>query len=122
MRELNLEFNDSQFDFVGVFPGKEFSAEEMSRFMIRYELEFPALMDPEFKLTEALNATTTPEVVIIENDGGKLYQGAIDNWAIDLAKKRSRVTEFYLQDAFLAIKNGSAIDPEYVKPVGCFIQ
>lgn len=116
------KFNDDGIAFYGIVSGEYYSESDIKGFLLRYKLDLPILLDPEFKLAEYYGATTTPEVVLIGEGGEGLYQGAIDNWAISLGQKRLTITEHYLEDALSAHLQGEEINPKKTKAVGCFIE
>ncbi len=113
--------NESLF-VVGVVSGNYHSDQELETYIRDFEIGFPVILDPNFKLAKHFEATTTPEAVLVDSLGRKQYQGAIDNWAIDLGRKRLQATEFYLNDAISAYIEGIEIELEYIKPVGCYIE
>ncbi|HKL40591.1 MAG TPA: redoxin domain-containing protein [Cryomorphaceae bacterium] len=115
-------FKNENIAFYGVVSGEYYSESDIKGFLIRYKLDLPILLDPKFKLAGYYEATTTPEVVLIGEDGEELYQGAIDNWAISLGQKRLTITEHYLEDALSAHLQGKEINPKKTKAVGCFIE
>ncbi len=122
MKRFTKKYQEEGIKFYGIFPGKEYSPREIKKYLIRYELGFEVFMDPVFALTELLEATITPEVFVLNGEGEVLYQGAFDNWAIDLGTKRNNITEHYLRDALDNALAGMIIDPKKTEPVGCFIQ
>ena len=108
--------------FVGVVGGTYFKPEEINRYKVLHDLDFPILMDPELKLARRLEATITPEVVVLDSNYKQVYSGAIDNWAISLGRQRRVITEHYLSDAIIAVLAGRPVSPDKTKAVGCFIQ
>jgi len=120
--EIIQEFDTKNIGFYGVLSGNYFSRNQMSNFLKKYNLDLPIIVDPEFRLATYFEATVTPEVVLVNNLGDALYKGAIDNWAISLGQKRIKTTEFYLTNALNASIAGTAINPSYTKPVGCYIE
>ncbi len=107
---------------VGVVSGNYHSEKELETYVRDYEIDFPVILDPEFSLANHFEATTTPEALLVDSLGEKQYQGAIDNWAIDLGRKRLKATEWYLNDAIALYLNGKEIETKYTKPVGCYIE
>lgn len=109
--------------FMGVVGGTYYPKNEIMRYLRKYDLmTLPVLLDPEFKLVEALGARITPEVVYTARGGSTVYQGAIDDWAIDLGQKRLEVSRDYLHDAIKAHQARLPVDPNKTKAVGCFIE
>ncbi len=122
INKLMEQHRSDSLRFVGVVSGTFYPEEQISRFLVKYNLELPVLLDPEFKLAKALNAEITPEVFYTAPGGEVLYRGAIDDWAISLGQKRINVQNDYLHDAIVAQQNRSSIDPKKTKAVGCFIE
>jgi len=78
LAELAAEFDEQGIRFVGVIC--EFDEpEEITRYRDEYAIHFPFVTDREFRLAEALDATTTPEVVLVDASGRTRYQGRIDD-------------------------------------------
>jgi hypothetical protein len=50
-----------------------------------------------------------------------IYSGKIDNWFEDIGKRRTIITEFYLQDALNSVIRHREPAIKETKPVGCFI-
>lgn len=121
MRELQAKFEPLGIEFLYLFPGKYYSNETIERYLTKYGLTAPALLDPDFALTHALGATITPEVFVLSRSNLVVYSGKIDNWFEDFGKKRTVVTEHYLSNALEATINGSLVAIPKTKALGCFI-
>ncbi len=121
IKELIDEHASDSLRFVGVVGGTYYPKLEIKHFLRKYELDMPVLLDPEFKLVDALDATITPEVFFIEGEN-IIYQGAIDDWAISLGQKKLKVQNDYLHDAIVAHQSRMPVDPKKTKAVGCFIE
>ncbi len=121
LNQLFQKFKDRRVVFYGVFPGKYYSKKKINRFVKKYDLKFNIVLDPDYGLTKKYNATVTPEAVFIGSNGLKLYSGKIDNWAYELGKKRTVITEHYLEDSIDSYLNGKEIKIKITEPVGCFI-
>ena len=122
---INTIFEDEaneKFTFYGVFPGEYYTKDQIRKYKIKYGLELRLLLDPDYKLTNALDAEVTPEVVVINVNDKIVYQGAIDNWMLSLGKKRSLISEKYLLDALEAVNQGKEPQIKRTKAVGCYIE
>ncbi|MBL7812164.1 MAG: hypothetical protein JNL57_08070 [Bacteroidetes bacterium] len=73
-------------------------------------------------LHEIFKATVTPEVIVIAENGLVEYKGAIDNWAYDIGKHRTKATAFYLTDALQSLRKGEKPKVRETKAIGCFIE
>jgi len=81
----------------------------------------PVLMDTDFSLTNKMNVTKTPEVVVMEQSLGHFvvkYRGAID----DNPQLAEEVKEKYLEKAIIAALEKKNVEVSYQKPVGCMIR
>ena len=119
---LQAQYLSEGVQFFAVIPGALFSSEEINDFLQRYQLDVPVLLDPDKYLCDVLGATITPEAFLTDPAGQTLYSGAIDNWAVDLGKKREVVTEFYLRDAIDAILQKQPVPISKTTAVGCYIE
>ena len=121
-RTLAEEYQAKGIRFIGVFPGEFFSALQIRKYCSRFRLEFPMVLDPEYALTRALGANTTPEALLLDENGRMVYQGGIDNWAYEVGQKRLEPTEHYLRDALAAFEAGQKPPVARTRPVGCLIE
>ena len=112
------------FEFYGIFPNQSLSNKKTREdFGRKYELTFPLVGDSMQKLTTQFNAEITPEVVVWDNEKQIIiYRGKIDNSFEAIGKRRTIVTEHYLQKAFENWLNGKSELNKNTEPVGCFIQ
>lgn len=102
-------------DFLIILP-KDFNKKDAKKFNKKYKQKFNFQFDKQNQLVQKYKAQITPEVFYIMNDSIK-YSGAIDNWYIDIGKRRSIITENYLLDAI----NLMSYKYQKIKAVGCFI-
>jgi peroxiredoxin len=107
--------------FYGVFPNKSDSPETIHRFAEKYKLPFSLIPDHQHQLTDSLQATVTPEVILLTQNGKVLYAGQIDNRMQSLGVKRKVVTQHYLQDAIAEAVAGQEITIKKTKGIGCRI-
>jgi peroxiredoxin len=121
-RTLAEAYQTRGIRFVGLFPGEYFSELQIKKYCSRFRLEFPMVLDPDYALTRALGANTTPEALLLNERGQLVYQGGIDNWAYEVGQKRLEPTEHYLRDALEAFKSGQKPPVARTKPVGCLIE
>lgn len=110
-------------EFKGIFPNAVISnAASMDSFARVHELPFSVQLDEGQKLTRELQATITPEVILLNHINGRiLYRGKIDNMYERVGKKRQVVTQFYLEEALKSALNSENIEIKSTEPVGCFI-
>ncbi len=79
---------------------------------------FPYVLDEGAQLADAFGATRTPDVFLFNADMELVYRGAID----DNARDAEAVEERYLFDAMTAMVNGTEIEPQVTKSIGCTIK
>lgn len=124
-KTINDLYNDDAFedtDYAVVIPGVYYSDSLLNAFVETYQLELPIILDREKVLTDLLQASVTPEVVLLDSNNHTMYSGKIDNWAMALGVKKNQVTETYFVDALNAYYNNEEIAIKRTKPVGCFIE
>ncbi len=119
LNELSAKYQ-SQIRFIGIFPGNSYSREEILAFASKYQLQIPIFSDPDFSATKALDVTITPTAVFVKHSR-LLYFGAIDNWASDLGKKRTLITERYLADAIDQSLSHQIVTVARTEPIGCVL-
>lgn len=81
----------------------------------------PAAIDADASLAARVNASVTPETVMIDRAGAIRYRGRIDNFYVAFGKSRQVVTVHDLRDALDAVLAGKSVATRATDPVGCFI-
>jgi thiol-disulfide isomerase/thioredoxin len=122
LRQLQQQFASHSIRFYGVVPDKGFTNQQVNAYRKTYQVYMPMLRDDEQKLTRMLGATVTPEVFVLNPSGQIIYSGRIDNWAYELGKKRSVITEHDLRDALQAMVKNVPVSHKRTKAIGCFIE
>lgn len=122
LKELHKEFAGKQFTFTGIFPNSTSTPETIAEFKKKHELPFELKSDPEQKITAALKASVTPEVVVQQTKTGAIvYKGRIDDAYFRVGKRRAKVTEPDLKNALTQIRNNQPISKPETDAVGCYI-
>lgn len=109
-------------NIICIIPSKNYLEKEISKYVQKYKLDYPILLDKNNVLSNLLNATVVPEVFLLNNKGDIQYHGAIDNWVISLGQNRQKTTEHYLINAIDDLNNNNKISVAYKKPIGCIIE
>lgn len=122
IKDLKQQFENNGVKFFLVFSGKSYNDKEVNDFLEEYMLDLEALKDSSFVLANFFDATITPEVFMVNNNGDVLYSGKIDNWIESLGVKRQVVTEFYLKDAITQYLERKPIKTTKTEAVGCLIE
>ncbi|MGB0369557.1 MAG: redoxin domain-containing protein [Flavobacteriales bacterium] len=121
-KAISKQFVNDSVRFYGIHSGKWFSAKEVNGYKLKYDLDFDMLLDHGNLLAQALGASVTPEVFVLNSNSDILYSGKIDNWVNDLGKKKLKVSEHYLSEALASLIKGEAIETKKTEPVGCLIE
>jgi hypothetical protein len=79
------------------------------------------LRDPRQDLAKRVGATITPEAVVFDASGQRVYRGRIDNRNVSLGRERPFLTRRDLDEALTATLAGRLIEVQETKAVGCFI-
>jgi peroxiredoxin len=96
------------------------SAEENARWIEKYDIEYPILIDKKGAVGHAFNARTTPHMFVIDAEGVLRYHGAIhDNPRGQLSPSD---TTNYVLNAVVRIKQNETVAPDHVKPWGCSVK
>lgn len=122
LKDLENSFAGGNVKFYGVFPGKDYDAGTIKDYAARYQLTFPLLLDPDYKLTRSLKATVTPEVFVLDSALKTQYSGAIDNEFVSVGKKRKVVTDHYLMNALVNVLNKQPLKITKTTAIGCIME
>ncbi len=120
LNELYLHYK-AEVKVYGIFPGKAYKNNEITKFISKYTIRFPVFVDTEKKLTNYLHASVTPEVILLTTQSLLIYRGAIDNRVQDLGVKRVKVTNYYLKDAIEQTVQKKHVLLKRTSAVGCLI-
>lgn len=122
LEELRSEFSE-EVVFAGFLPGRQPMPDSVmyARFL-QTGKQFPLLLDPQGRILAVVRATITPEVFLVDEEGRVVYQGMIDDSFFRLGKKRAVVSEHHLERAIRQFLDGEAVDPDYVRSIGCYIE
>ena len=77
---MHQQYANEGVQFVGVFPNRSSTPENIASFKADYDLPFDLITDYDHIKTRAFGATVTPEVIVYHKAKKEiLYQGRIDN-------------------------------------------
>jgi thiol-disulfide isomerase/thioredoxin len=122
INQLIKKYNGKPIQFIGVIASKDFSVDDILSYKRNYKLNLNLVRDAKSLLAKKLGATITPEVFVLGPTGVIRYSGRIDNWAYDLGKKRTLITEHNLIDAIDSVICNKSVKIKKAKAVGCFIE
>jgi peroxiredoxin len=120
LKEIRLQYH-REVRLYGIIPGKAYSAKEVVAFEKKYNTGFTLLIDKNKQLAKYLNATVTPQAILLNNRLQLVYSGAIDDWAIAPGKKRLKASKYYLEDAIEQSLKLLPVAIAKTNPVGCKI-
>lgn len=122
LADIYQHFSHAGVRFMALFPLQTDTPATIQRFRAEYKLPFAGKPDINTQLARHFRVRVTPEVVVMQPDGKVSYQGAIDNWYVDLGKHRPQATQYYLQDALTALSAGKPVVQPRTDAVGCLIE
>jgi len=96
---------------------KAASAEMNKKFVEKYGLKAPLLMDPTGVVARSYLAKSTPHMFVIDPKGVLVYQGALDNAPMGKAADGAAMID-YVGDAVADVKAGRAVKTSETKPYG----
>ncbi len=110
--------------FLGLDPNRQDAVTEIAAFARSHRVEFPILKDLKQQVANAVGATRTPEVVVLDQDGAIRYRGRIDDqygFQQNQNYQRSEATENNLADAIDALLADKPILKGETPAAGCLI-
>jgi len=120
LTELSKAYADKGVAFLGICPTDE-QPSKLAEWAKEYKLPFPVYVDAKGEVADAVKATMTPEVIVLDHNRVMRYRGRIDNtWAARL-RRNSQTTEFDLKNALDDLLDGKAVRVPITKAVGCTI-
>lgn len=120
LNELQLLFK-SKVSIYGVVPGTTYTDQEVGDYVKDYKVTFPVLIDPDKALTSYVQATVTPEVVLVNQAGNIVYRGAIDDWVEELGRKKIRPKQHFLKEAINQYLQNKPVAIKQTTAKGCWI-
>ncbi len=105
---------------LGVNSNVQDSPAEIDAYAKKYAIEFSMVKDADQSIADALGATRTPEVFVVDAGGKIVYQGRIDD-QYEPGVSRARPTQNDLNDAIESLLSGHPIPEPKTTSVGCLI-
>lgn len=118
LRAIHEEFGPKHVQILGIYADASVNVMSMATHAHENDILFPVLLDQQHRLADLLEVTVVPEVVVLDANWEKRYQGAIDNQF----KKRGRLgdaSQHYLVDALKQVLAGERVETDYVPASGC---
>ncbi|MFN5704740.1 MAG: redoxin domain-containing protein [bacterium] len=121
LQQISKEYNNEQLHIQLVIPGSLYSNAEVDSFVNINNIKFEVIIDSNAELVNKYQATITPEVFLILNNQ-VIYEGAVDDRAVDNEIIKQSATENYLSDAIQNALAGKEVVVKKTKAVGCYIE
>ncbi len=121
LKQLSEQYGDEQLHVQLVVPGALYTRTEVDSFVRINNIKFEVIIDSSADLVNKYNATITPEVFLILNDK-VIYEGAVDDRALDNNIIKQSSSENYLSDAIQNTLAGREVLIKKTKAVGCYIE
>jgi peroxiredoxin/mono/diheme cytochrome c family protein len=118
--ELQKQFADQSVAFVAIDANPQDSLAELAAHARRHNVEFPLLKDGDQRVAQALGATRTPEVFVLDRRREVRYHGRIDD-QYGIGYVRLSATTHDLKDALNAVLAGQPVLIAHQPAVGCRI-
>ncbi|MDA0303789.1 MAG: redoxin domain-containing protein [Bacteroidetes bacterium] len=112
---------DDQIELVGWFPNPAVTEEALVEFAERYEVSWPLALDT-VGWADALGASWTPEVFVLDSLGTIRYRGRINDLYFALGKHRNTPRGHDLRDAVEALLEGGTPVVSNTDVIGCPIE
>ncbi len=108
--------------FFGIFPNPDSDSTSINNFKKTNKIQFVCLIDTNQYYTKKYNATTLPQIIIVDNAHNIQYSGKIDDLYYDLGKRNQGNYEKIAFNKIDSILSKLEIQVKYIKPIGCIIE
>lgn len=118
MTGLDGEFPDDEVTWLAIDSSHFVEAADAEAWRQEHEIAYPILLDNSGEVGHAYDATTTPNMFVIDAEGVLRYSGAID----DDPRGRNESPTNYVNQAVQALRNGTPIETAQTEPYGCSVK
>ena len=121
LNQLHEEYHSQGVTFLAIYANAGDHVLAMAHHAEQTDLAFPALLDREHRLADLLEAEVMSEVMVLDQNFEKRYQGAIDNQF----KKRGKLdqaSEHYLAEALQELLQNKPVTRPMMPASGCRIE
>lgn len=122
LRRLQQKFATSKIDWWMVYPGTNYSRDQIGQHRESFNLPGQALLDRPLALATAVKIRVTPEVAVFLPDGQLAYRGRIDDRFPKIGVERREPTQHDLEEALVAVAAGKVPSVTQTTAIGCRIQ
>jgi thiol-disulfide isomerase/thioredoxin len=120
LKGLEREYRDKGVQFLAVNVGADDAIVAVAAQAVKHEMEFPFVKDFDGTCAEAVGATRTPEVVVLDGERCLRYRGRIDD-QYRLGGTRAAPTRPDLRAALDAVLAGREVEVKETPVDGCLI-
>jgi mono/diheme cytochrome c family protein/peroxiredoxin len=118
LAELCRTYTDKGVAFLGLCPSED-DATTIGKKAAEYTLGFPVYKDDRLIAVKALDATTTPEAFVLDQNFVMRYRGRIDDRYSARLKKNLKVGCHDLRNALEELLAGKVVSTPVTQPIGC---
>jgi peroxiredoxin len=119
LADLGAELASQNVAFVGLTTNQEETPADVVRQAKEFKLNFPVYLDKRLAAVDAVAATHTPEVFVLDGDFVLRYRGRIDNTFYARLKKNPFVTSYDLRQALGELLSERPVSTPTTEPIGC---
>ncbi|MEM9068470.1 MAG: redoxin domain-containing protein [Myxococcota bacterium] len=118
MRDIATAFPEDQVAWLAVDSSHFVTAEDSAAWREEHNLPYPILQDADGAVGGQYNATTTPNMYVVDAQGVLRYRGAID----DDPRGRNDEPRNYVREAVQALVDGGQPSVAETEPYGCSVK
>ncbi len=118
LKDLHERMAAKGISFLGIYSNTRVNIWSMAIHAHDSDIPFAVFQDLDHRLADRLGVQRTPEIVVLDENLHKRYQGPIDN-QFKRGGNLLDPTEFYLEDALSALLQGTAVQRAHVPTSGC---
>ncbi len=122
--ELADKYESKGVVFLGLDSNRQDAVTEIAAFARSHKIDFPILKDLNQQVADAVGATRTPEVVVLDGAGAISYRGRIDDqygFQTNQNYQKAKATDHNLADALDALLAKKQVAKGEVAADGCLI-
>lgn len=121
LNKMNEKYSKNKIQFFEVYSAPRLDLAQINKHANDFGIKATVIWDYKQNLADATGANTTPQVVVVGNDGEIKYSGRIDNQYVSLGKSRNSATTHELDDALQSVVKGVKVKLSKTNVVGCCI-
>lgn len=121
IQRIYKEFTPRGVRFWLVYPSRADTPPVIAKHLNAFGYPDIVLRDRSNPLLRLATPTVTPEAVVYDAAGTRVYQGRIDDRFVELMKERPAPTTHDLEQALASVLAGKTVVPATTQAVGCFI-